>query len=105
MTRPLFRALIKNGRSFNATNLSLKTYKAPDSSLAFSVVVPKSVSRKASHRNTLKRRGYHAIKEIIPEITSPHHSVFFLKRGSETLLFQELKRDISSLLRKAKQIR
>lgn len=69
---------------------------------AFSVVVSKKVAPKATERNKLRRRSYHALRDLAPKIKNSQKIVIFAKKGAEKLTFNELKAALQAILSKSR---
>ncbi len=67
----------------------------------FSFVVSGKVAKSAVSRNTLRRRGYEAIKELGPKPTGAV-GMFFAKSKAADLPYKTLKIEIASLLRESR---
>ena len=98
--REMFPALTKKGTVFHEPSMTVRFLKQAESFSRFGVVVPKSVSRKASARNLLKRRLWSCIQENQARIVPSFDIVFFMKKGSEKLAFSDLKIVFSEILKK-----
>jgi len=68
----------------------------------FSFVVSVKISKKATERNKLKRRGYNIIKKIYNDIQSGFVCVFFLKKNIATLSYPQFEEHLRALLEKAR---
>jgi len=68
----------------------------------FSVVVSKKVSKSAVSRVLLKRRAYNIIKAKVENIKPGFLCVFYFKKGSERLGFNDVEKEMVQLLNKAK---
>lgn len=96
VTTKLFQKTLKNGRSFDSTNVYLKTTKTPGTSkITFSI--PKSVEKSAVKRNKLKRKGVFLLEDVEKNLKDGFVGVFFLKK---TGVFPDSK-EINELLIKA----
>jgi ribonuclease P protein component len=71
-----------------------------DSKFAF--VVSRRVALKAVERNKLKRRARAVIRKMLPDIKPHFAGIFFLKKESAKLSFQELEQSARGVLRKAR---
>lgn len=99
VNRALFSAILKQGRVYHTSCLSLKIFYAPNQQKSmFSFVISRKVMKSATKRNLLKRQGRHIIRE---KIKKPYVGIFFIKKGADTLSFEELKEKILLLLQKA----
>ncbi len=63
-----------------------------------SVVVSKRVLRGAVARHFLRRRVYSILKGVFPKLTHPTAVIVVAKKNIEKLSFEELKKEIETLL-------
>jgi len=94
----------KNGLFYNSKNLTLTVKKAqkPSKNTKFSFIVSKKVAKSAVLRNKMKRRGYYAAKKLINSTKPSILAIFMLKRGVDSIPYQEFEDQIVFLLKKAK---
>lgn len=87
------------GKKFSSRYFFIVVLSAP--SPRFAVVVSKKVAVTAVERNTLRRRAYTALGEIIKQTktAAPFHMVFIAKKEAKNIEFAELKEDLSKLLK------
>jgi len=105
ITKREFDELMKNGRVFHSPLFSLRFgNKKNDDIPKFAFVISKKVAKNASDRNILKRRGFHALRELIfplsVEKRSGHMVAFFFKKEAIGLKFKDIKKDMEILLKK-----
>jgi len=62
VSKKLFQEVFEKGRSFNTPLFSIKMDNSKDEISHFSVVVPKSIFKKAHDRNKIRRIFYATIK-------------------------------------------
>ena len=100
----LFPHILKGGKTTSSEHLSFRFVptKAPES--RFSFVVSGKISKKATERNLLKRRGYVIIKNNNTLKKIPIAGVFFAKNGSTKLSYTALKQEINGLLVKSRVV-
>lgn len=89
----LFKQVLKEGRSYNARELYIKTLNNPGKT-KLTFVVPRSIEKKAVSRNKLKRIGLAYIEDIIEKTKDGFSGVIFLKNSDK---FPN-KQDIEKLL-------
>lgn len=100
--RIIFKDIFSKGRFFQGKNLTLVSLKSSENSPSkFAFSVSKKIDKRASTRNSLRRRGYSAVKEFLSDIKPNFLSVFVFKSGAQKASFSELKSDIENLLKKA----
>ncbi len=91
--------LFKNGRSFSSPSLSLRFINDPSEKLArISVSVPKSVTKKAVARNSLRRKGYRAIQKIKHPLPQGFVGMLLFKKNIAS--FEEIEKDVAGILNK-----
>lgn len=101
--KELFPDVLNKSKSFYGDSMSLRVFSVGYSNeTRFSFVVSKKVSNKAVKRNFLKKRGYSVIKDISVNINKGFVCVFFFKKSALTLSYVDLKKEISSLLKKSR---
>jgi ribonuclease P protein component len=83
--KKLFELVLQKGKFINSTNLSFKFLLVKDTdSPHLSFVVPKSVTKSAVKRNSLRRRGYLVLGKYIKDLPgSLVGIVFFGKKSLE----------------------
>jgi len=101
--KELFPDVLNKARSFYGENMSLRVFLAePYKETRVSFVVSKKVSNKAVKRNFLKRKGYSAIKDMPISLNKGFVCVFFFKKSTLSISYTDLKKEISSLLKKSR---
>lgn len=96
MTKDVFLSVMKEGKILSSPLFLLRffNYGGPK----YACVVPKSVEKMATKRNSLRRKGYNALRVAQP---LPHFTgIFFFKKGSEKANPLEIKDQIQGLLNK-----
>lgn len=71
----------------------------------YAFITPAKVSKKATERNLLRRRGYYAIQKIKTRIPKGYFCVFSFKKGCATLSYKEIEKEIHQLLASAHLLR
>ncbi|MBU4479844.1 ribonuclease P protein component [Patescibacteria group bacterium] len=106
VNKKLFDEVFKTGKSYHSDFLFLKLLKLedPKEKSHFAVVVSKKISKKAVERNLIKRRIFAVLKENKDQIKTGFAVVFFVKKGTEKMSFEEYKKETINLLEKAKLI-
>lgn len=99
MDKHLFHEVFSSGKTISGEHLYVKTLLI-DGESKFSFSVPKSVVKKAAARNSLKRKGYSCLEEIIKEPPKGVVVIFFFKKGAQHLTKKELCSEIRTLLTK-----
>lgn len=110
VSRAVFSTLLKKGVFFHSENLSFrviktveKTQKGPSK---FSFVVSKKVSKSATVRNLLRRRGYSSLRsslnrDVKDSMNNAIVGAFFFKKGADKIDFSTLRDEIAFLLKKS----
>jgi len=102
LSRRLFGPFFKKSKAVFADHFALR-YLSPTNSkgIRFSVVIPKTVAKKATQRNKIKRQIYSILQKEIEKIKPPCFGVFLSKKGADTLSFGQIKAEILFLLKKS----
>jgi len=100
VTKKIFNEIIKKGVSFSSNFFIFKFISHKDEP-RYAFVVPKKISKKATIRNKIKRRGYNIIKPLPIKNSS---GIFFYKKRGLKASYEELKNEIIFILKKAKII-
>ncbi len=97
--RELFGEVSARGASRHSPFFTIRVLRGPGTGESrYAVVVSKKVSKKAVTRNLLKRRTLAALREC--PLPFPAAIVVFLKREAHDLPYEDLKRELGSLLSK-----
>ena len=90
--------VFKVGAFVNSPSLTLRFLKNKENlETRISVVVPKSVAKKATERNVLRRRGYTALGGVLSKFPAGVIGVIVFKKP---ILLLETKNEIETLLTK-----
>lgn len=105
ITKKMFDELMKNGRVFHSPGFSFRFMKKEGTIPRFSFVVSKKAAKNAVDRNIAKRKGYHALRELVfpSKILEMNGSVgaFFFKKEGKNMRFEKIKGEIEELLKKS----
>lgn len=96
-----FEEGLRNGKGFKEDFLILKTKKNKLKEIRFGFIVSQKVSKKAVVRNKIKRRFREVAKEMTKRIIENTDIILIALPGTETKDFQEIKKVIEKLLKKA----
>jgi len=99
VTKDLFSSIMKTGKIISGSFFVFRYINQTNPQYA--IVAPKSVSKGAVGRNSLRRKGYTAIRSFPVDSGS---GIFFYKKNANTASYQEIKEDIGLLLKKARII-
>jgi len=98
--RSSFSNIFSRGKRHNSTNLLLYVATSDKNEPSrFSFSVSKKVNKKAVDRNKLRRRGYSVVSRYLDKIKPNFLCLFSFKLGSGKIKFNELEKEIYSLLR------
>jgi ribonuclease P protein component len=97
--RKPIKQIFEQGRFLNGSSLTLKFTRDPKAKKAkISFIAPKSVAKTAVERNSLRRKGYRAIKPHMSSLPNDLSGVFIFKKKEINIL--DLENEISVLLSK-----
>jgi len=97
----LFKDVLDKGKTYHFTFFSIKVLKlSTNNKSRFTIIVPKKVVKKAISRNLIRRRFFNIIKEVYKDFPTSLAIIFFFKKGSEELKFEEIKKEIIKVLNK-----
>lgn len=100
--KAVFAEVLKKGLSFHSPHIVLRGIKKDDiTPSTFSVTVPKKVAILSVDRNLLRRRAISSVEGFIPEIKKGVSAVFLFKTGSLGLSFDQIKKEITALLKQS----
>ena|SRR3972149_10090008 len=102
LPRRLFGPVFKKNKVFFVDHLILRClFPINNKEIRFSVVIPKTLVKKSTERNKTKRQIYSILQKEIKKIKIPCFGVFMLKKGANTLSFDQIKSEILLLLKKS----
>jgi len=84
------------GRPLHGSVFSLKFIISGKRSPKISFIAPKNLAKSSTQRNNLRRQGYRAIKNFIPELPLGFQGVFVFKKLNEEI-DNDLKKIISKI--------
>mgnify|MGYP001560012475 FL=1 len=90
--------IFKEGKFLNSPSLAFKYISTPAPEPRLSFVVPKSVAKLATKRNTLRRRGYIALRAHIGSLQPGTLGVFIFKRYQDQV--ETLENEIKAIFHK-----
>ncbi|MBX4215532.1 ribonuclease P protein component [Candidatus Parcubacteria bacterium] len=94
LTRKRFEAVFREGRSYNASHVALRTKATPGESL-ISVAVAGKAAKGAADRNRLRREGYAAIEGLNSPLPHDLSAILLIRKKPPKGI---LKKEIQSLL-------
>lgn len=98
VTKEVFSSIMKDGKTTYSPLFSLRFLVNKDS--GFACVVPKAVFKKAHDRNSLRRKGYNALREMpLPPILG----IFFFKKEAKDVTASQIRQQIELVFQKIKQ--
>jgi ribonuclease P protein component len=98
VNKGVFEAIMKDSIMVSSPLFVFRYRPSSDEFFHFAVVVPKSVSKTASERNSLRRKGYLLSK---PFISGVFTGVLFFKKEAKLLKNEEISENIKFLFKKA----
>ncbi len=102
-TRKSFSELVSHAARARAEHMSVTYRQTTDPLKKVSFVISKKVVKSAVERNTLRRRGYHAVSSFDQKLLRGLKIIFFFNKGVETLPYALLKKEIHTLLSQVKK--
>lgn len=96
------KTLFARGKSVFGSRVGMKFRANALPISRFAVVVGVKVSKKAVVRNRLKRQVRAVIHEVLEKIAPGHDVLFFLKTSAVGASFEDLQKEVLSILKKAK---
>ena len=99
--KTLFEKISQNGSLKQSKFFSAKCFRLEKTlnEKRFSIVISKKVLKTATDRNLLKRRVYSILRGFLSKITPAVSIVFYPKKGIETVLYSDLKKEIEGFLK------
>ena len=99
VSRKLFETVFRSAATISSPFFVLKIKEAKENRFAFSVSA--KICPEAVDRNKLRRRGYAAAQNLLPQIKKLAVFLFIVKKGAEKLNFQKLQEEIKNVLHKS----
>ena len=85
-----FSKVYKFGKSYNHTELYIKSLKNGYNKSKFAVVIPKKITKSAVKRNRARRRVYEILRINQPNMTSGYNIIITLKSDLSSLTPKQL---------------
>lgn len=101
LNKALFEEVLKKGRNLNLGLFSVRVLHSPDSQdvvCRLAVVVPKSIVKKSTDRNRIKRQVYESLRLIYP-LLPKSWIILFVKKEILKAGFEEIKTVCKMLVR------
>jgi ribonuclease P protein component len=100
LKREEFTNILKSGKRLNSKHLLLYVLKntKEKTKTKFSFSISKKISKNATSRNKLRRRGYSVIAKLKNKLRPGFMCFFSFKKGGELTTFRELEKEIAELL-------
>jgi ribonuclease P protein component len=96
--RRLFSSIFRKGKRAHSFYFTLVFTPSFDDKSHISFVASKKAIGNAVARNTLRRRGYNAIRHLLPLFKYPSVCILYFKPTARSASFSELENDIKDLL-------
>lgn len=91
-----FKEVFNFGKTIKTSLFLVKFKENTEKQARFSVVVSKKITKKALERNYLKRRFYHALKEVFKNLPKNDY-IFILSSEIKDIQYKELIKKIKEL--------
>src|SRR3989338_5818661 len=85
LDRTTVSALFKSGHSLNSSNFVLKFSLAGKGAPKISFIVPKSVAKNPTARNSLRRRGYAIAERYLSGLPIGFSGIFIFKKNQREI--------------------
>jgi len=97
------KRLKKNGQIFQGKFFGLLLAKQEDQKQnpRFAMIVSNKVAKKAVDRNQIRRWVSEALRSFLPQIKNPMDGVFLVKKTALGTDYQQIKKEIELLFKKA----
>ncbi|MCC2631099.1 MAG: Ribonuclease [Candidatus Paceibacter sp.] len=102
VSRILFEKTLHNGKVFHGAFFSLRIGSVEGEPTKAAMVVSKKIDKRATKRNTLRRRGYRVLAKHIGSMQPGFTVLFFAKKGAEAVSEQVLEASMVESLKQAK---
>ncbi len=99
LSRSQLQYILKKGQRQRSNHFNITWKRGATKENRFCVVVSKKIAPKATDRNHLRRQIYESIR-LSPEIEPPLDIVLIAKPGIQEIPFDELQKNILSILQK-----
>jgi len=97
--KKVLEMVFRDGRFVSSPNLTLKYFLIKESFPSrISFIVPKTVAKKATARNSLRRLGYHALEKYLPRFPVGIAGAFVFKKAIDSVA--EVEKEIKTILNK-----
>lgn len=94
-----FSKVLSLGKRYNTPNLLVYVLPVSEQSGSrFAFSVSKKVCPKAVDRNRLRRRGYSVVGKYIQKVNPGFLCLFSFKKGSGSITFKTLEKEVADLL-------
>jgi ribonuclease P protein component len=100
VNKALFDQIFKQGTMIHSPIFTFKCLKNLENKGFYAFVVPKTVAKSAVKRNTLRRKGYNALRGIGTK--NGVSGVFLYKKGTAQASLTEIKESIELILKNFK---
>lgn len=99
-----FKKIAKEAKSVHSRLFLLKKLSSLEKQTKFGIVISTKVSKKATIRNKVKRQTREIIHLNLPQIKPNYKVVIIVKNNIVDKDYQEIEKDLESILKKAKLI-
>ncbi len=99
IARQAFTEILTRGKRYNSPNLLLYVAESsPKEPSRFSFSVSKKVHKLAVDRNKYRRRGYSVVSQHVANARPGYLCFFVFKKGSGSIKFETLQKEVLDLL-------
>lgn len=100
--KKLFSSTVLQGKRYNSPHfLAYITEIEKSKQSLFSFSVSKKVCKGAVDRNRLRRQGYSIVSKYLKEVLPGYTCFFSFKKGSNSIKFDDIEKEIGSVLNNA----
>lgn len=111
VSRTLFEKTMKESKVLHTPHLSvrigLSSEQSPSTPLGtsrFSFIISKKVDKRATKRNSIRRKGYVSLAHLMNEVKPGIVGLFFAKKGAEALSQADLEQEIRELFARSSNL-
>ncbi|MBI2038805.1 MAG: ribonuclease P protein component [Candidatus Niyogibacteria bacterium] len=90
--------VLRFGRRASIAGMRISMAKSPDIHSHLAITVPKTIDKRSTVRNALRRRAAEILRPILPRLSPPADIVITLSPGAKALDSREFKQKLESLV-------
>ena len=88
---------MRESKVLHTPHLSVRIGSNPNNLSRFSFVISKKISKHATKRNAIRRKGYVSLAHLMNEVKPGLVGLFFAKKGAEVLSQASLENEIREI--------